>query len=197
MKFLKVYIDDNDYNNGLNTMENIKNTTSSVLKIISLNDFSNIETNFTLNSTSETETELSQESNNVQQLWSLPKTTVTSLEDKSLLFNISRSTVHVSTTTLDSVDEFGPPEGIEYIFVPLGVMVFVIVLSAVVFIISRKRKLERLRHRLMPMYNFDPGEEEEDDWETELLDECYNNHQRRQGYQSMDVEDNAELFGDH
>lgn len=48
-----------------------------------------------------------------------------------------------------------------------------------VFIISRKRKLERLRHRLMPMYNFDPGEEEEDDWETELLDECYNNHQRR------------------
>lgn len=116
-------------------MENIKNTTSSVLKIISLNDFSNIETNFTLNSTSETETELSQESNNVQQLWSLPKTTVTSLEDKSLLFNISRSTVHVSTTTLDSVDEFGPPEGIEYIFVPLGVMVFVIVLSAVVWTI--------------------------------------------------------------
>lgn len=30
----------------------------------------------------------------------------------------------------------------------------------------------------MPMYNFDPGEEEEDDWETELLEECYNNHQR-------------------
>jgi len=29
------------------------------------------------------------------------------------------------------------------------------------------------------MYNFDPGEEEEDDWETELLDECYNTHQRR------------------
>lgn len=31
----------------------------------------------------------------------------------------------------------------------------------------------------MPMYNFDPGEEEEDDWETELLEECYSNHQRR------------------
>lgn len=49
----------------------------------------------------------------------------------------------------------------------------------------------------MPMYNFDPGEEEEDDWETELLEECYNNHQRRQGYQSMDTEENAELFGNH
>lgn len=115
-------------------MENIKNTTSSVLKII-LNDFPNIETNFTLNSTSETETELPRQSNNVQQLWSLSKTTVTSLEDKSLTFNISRSTAHVSTTTLESIDEFGPPEGIEYIFVPLGVMVFVIVLSAVVWTI--------------------------------------------------------------
>ncbi|KAI4491438.1 hypothetical protein M0804_002830 [Polistes exclamans] len=183
-------------------MENIENT-SSVFKLISLTDLPNIATNFTLNSTSETETEIPEESNNVQQLWSLPKTTVTSLEDTSLLFNTSRSTVHVATTTLESVDEFGPPEGIEYIFVPLGVMVFVIVLSAVVFFISRKRKLERLRHRLMPMYNFDPGEEEEDDWETELLDESYNsNHQRRvlilqQGYQSMDAEDNAELFGDH
>lgn len=31
----------------------------------------------------------------------------------------------------------------------------------------------------MPMYNFDPGEEEDDDWETELLDECYSTHQRR------------------
>ena len=71
----------------------------------------------------------------------------------------------------------------------------------------------------MPMYNFDPGEEEEDDWETELLEECYSNHQRRvritnldwyviyiisieyfvlqQGYQSMDTEENAELFGNH
>lgn len=69
----------------------------------------------------------------------------------------------------------------------------------------------------MPMYNFDPGEEEEDDWETELLEDCYNNHQRRvrimlrrirpmnsikrftlqQGYQSMDTEENAELFGNH
>ncbi|KAK2575893.1 hypothetical protein KPH14_007262 [Odynerus spinipes] len=178
-------------------MEDIKNTTNSILKIVLLNDSSNITTNLTLNSTSETETELPQQSESVQQLWSLPKTSVTtSSEDISLLFNVSRSTVRVSTTT-DSFDEFGPPEGIEYIFVPLGVMVFVIVLSAVVFIISRKRKLERLRHRLMPMYNFDPGEEEEDDWETELLDECYINHQRRQGYQSMDMEDNAELFGGH
>ena len=93
-----------------------------------------------------------------------------------------------------------------------------------VLIVSRRRKLERLRHRLMPLYNFDPGEEGEDDWETELLDEGFGSRQRRvyitnstplrilatsrvtfriefgtfqQGYQTMDSEENAELFGPH
>ena len=36
------------------------------------------------------------------------------------------------TTTEKPFDEFGPPEGLEYIFVPLGVVIFVVVLSAVV-----------------------------------------------------------------
>lgn len=31
----------------------------------------------------------------------------------------------------------------------------------------------------MPLYNFDPGEEGEDDWETELLDEGFGGRQRR------------------
>ncbi|KAK9297686.1 hypothetical protein QLX08_008730 [Tetragonisca angustula] len=131
-------------------------------------------------------------------LWNISKA-ITSLPNSTIVsFEPSSTNIYVSTTT-EIFDEFGPPDGIEYIFVPLGVVVFVIVLSAVVWviIISRKRKLERLRHRLMPMYNFDPGEEEEDDWETELLEECYSNHQRRQGYQSMDTEENAELFGNH
>ncbi|KAG8041296.1 hypothetical protein G9C98_002284 [Cotesia typhae] len=100
-----------------------------------------------------------------------------------------------STTTEKPFDDFGPPDGVEYIFVPLGVIIFVIILSAVVLIISRRRKLERLRHKLMPLYNFDPGEEGEDDWETELLDEGFGGRQRRQGYQSIDNEENTELFG--
>ncbi|XP_066581310.1 small integral membrane protein 29 isoform X3 [Prorops nasuta] len=109
-------------------------------------------------------------------LWNAESTMESIPENMSIPFNITKSTTIVYTsTTLDPFNEFGPPDGVEYIFVPLGVMVFVIVLSAVVWvlIISRKRKLERLRHRLMPMYNFDPGEEEDDDWETELLDETY------------------------
>lgn len=31
----------------------------------------------------------------------------------------------------------------------------------------------------MPLYNFDPGEEGEEDWETELLDENFDNRQKR------------------
>ncbi|XP_011503172.1 PREDICTED: uncharacterized protein C3orf18 homolog [Ceratosolen solmsi marchali] len=116
--------------------------------------------------------------NNSQQSWNL-----TRVKDSfsKILTTVSSSlcTTTVSTTTEDPFDEFGPPEGVEYIFVPLGVIIFVIVLSAVVIIISRKRKLERLRHRLMPLYNFDPGEDGEDDWETELLDEGFSSRQRR------------------
>ncbi|KAL0116513.1 hypothetical protein PUN28_009880 [Cardiocondyla obscurior] len=178
------------------------NTTESILYTILMNDLATVSTSMpsTIYNDSVTTTayvELPQDSESNQRLWNLSKTAITLLsEPTAISYNSSRSTTTQMSTT-EAFDEFGPPEGVEYIFVPLGVVVSVIILSAVVLIISRKRKLERLRHRLMPMYNFDPGEEEEDDWETELLDECYNTHQRRQGYQSMDTEENAELFGGH
>ncbi|XP_011341546.1 uncharacterized protein C3orf18 isoform X4 [Ooceraea biroi] len=181
---------------------NATDVTNSILYTILMNDFATVSstsmTSTIYNESTSTTTyaDLSQESG--QRLWNLSRTAVTSLSETTAVpFNATRSTTAYTSSTTDSYDEFGPPEGVEYIFVPLGVVVSVIILSAVVLIISRKRKLERLRHRLMPMYNFDPGEEEEDDWETELLDECYNTHQRRQGYQSMDTEENAELFGGH
>lgn len=37
----------------------------------------------------------------------------------------------------------------------------------------RRRKLDDLRHRLMPLYNFDKTEQELD-WETELLNNSDN-----------------------
>ncbi|XP_076631009.1 uncharacterized protein LOC143346627 isoform X1 [Colletes latitarsis] len=180
---------------------NITSTANSVTSVMLLNNSKNYTATVANNISdepSETYMYSTEESVTSQQLWNVSKAT-TSLPNSTLVsFDTSSNSIYMSTTT-EAFDEFGPPDGIEYIFVPLGVVVFVIVLSAVVWviIISRKRKLERLRHRLMPMYNFDPGEEEEDDWETELLEECYNNHQRRQGYQSMDTEENAELFGNH
>ncbi|XP_076650394.1 uncharacterized protein LOC143357715 isoform X3 [Halictus rubicundus] len=176
----------------------IASTVTSVTLLDSVRNYTTAMENNGSDESSEPYLYSTEENGNNQQLWNISKST-TSLPNNTIVsFETSSTSIYVSTTT-EAFDEFGPPEGIEYIFVPLGVVVFVIVLSAVVWviIISRKRKLERLRHRLMPMYNFDPGEEEEDDWETELLEECYNNHQRRQGYQSMDTEENAELFGNH
>ncbi|XP_050483538.1 uncharacterized protein C3orf18-like isoform X1 [Bombus huntii] len=176
---------------------NSTSVTNSITSGILPDSIKNYTTTMAINTSSEI-SEAYMNSTEENGLWNVSKP-ITSLPNNTLIsFEASSTSTYVSTTT-EIFDEFGPPDGIEYIFVPLGVVVFVIVLSAVVWviIISRKRKLERLRHRLMPMYNFDPGEEEEDDWETELLEECYNNHQRRQGYQSMDTEENAELFGNH
>ncbi|XP_018404559.1 PREDICTED: uncharacterized protein C3orf18-like isoform X1 [Cyphomyrmex costatus] len=182
---------------------NATDATESILYTILMNDLVTVSTNMPSTIYNDVSTtayvELPQDSENNQRLWNISKTAITSLsEPTAISFNTTRSTT-IYTPTTESFDEFGPPEGVEYIFVPLGVVVSVIILSAVVWvlIISRKRKLERLRHRLMPMYNFDPGEEEEDDWETELLDECYNTHQKRQGYRSVDIEENAELFSGH
>ncbi|XP_029171555.1 uncharacterized protein C3orf18-like isoform X2 [Nylanderia fulva] len=173
-------------NNGTNDMRELNATdvTDSILYTILMNDLGTVSTsmastNYNESTSTTTYVELSQENESNQRLWNLSKTAVTSLSAPTAIpFNTSKTTA-IYTSTTESYDEFGPPEGVEYIFVPLGVVVSVIILSAVVLIISRKRKLERLRHRLMPMYNFDPGEEEEDDWETELLDECYSTHQRR------------------
>ncbi|XP_018374017.1 PREDICTED: uncharacterized protein LOC108768182 isoform X2 [Trachymyrmex cornetzi] len=181
---------------------NATDATESIMYTVLVNDLATVPTSmpstiYNDNVSTTAYIELPQDNENNQRLWNISKTAITSLsEPTAISFNTSRNTM-IYTPTTESFDEFGPPEGVEYIFVPLSVVVSVIILSAVVLIISRKRKLERLRHRLMPMYNFDPGEEEEDDWETELLDECYNTHQRRQGYQSMDTEENAELFSGH
>ncbi|XP_012522146.1 uncharacterized protein C3orf18 isoform X6 [Monomorium pharaonis] len=186
--FLNNKMHENNDANDTRESYNTTDITESILYTVLVNDLTTISASMPgaiyNDSTSTTAyVELPQDSESgSQRLWNLSKTAITSLSEPTAIpFNTSTRSTTLYTPTTESFDEFGPPEGVEYIFVPLGVLVSVIILSAVVWvlIISRKRKLERLRHRLMPMYNFDPGEEEEDDWETELLDECYNTHQRR------------------
>ncbi|XP_060596279.1 small integral membrane protein 29-like [Ruditapes philippinarum] len=55
-----------------------------------------------------------------------------------------------------------------YIVVPLSALAVVVIIAFVVMLIVRKNRIDRLRHHLMPLYNFDPQEE---DWESELLDD--------------------------
>ncbi|XP_069101027.1 small integral membrane protein 29-like [Argopecten irradians] len=57
-----------------------------------------------------------------------------------------------------------------YIFIPLGSLLVVVLLAIAVVIVLRRSKMEKLRHHLMPMYSFDPADEDED-WESELLED--------------------------
>ncbi|KAG8007721.1 protein C3orf18 [Nibea albiflora] len=54
--------------------------------------------------------------------------------------------------------------GMGMVLVPFGIITVIGLAVAIV------RKLEKLRHQLMPMYNFDPAEEQDDLLEQELLD---------------------------
>ncbi|XP_031777709.1 uncharacterized protein C3orf18 homolog isoform X2 [Nasonia vitripennis] len=183
----------------LSTILSINNLTTSLTSELTTatshfyNDTTTVSST-TASTTTEAYTTLTHVQNATRQSWNITKVGDTLPKTATTVGGSLCTTTLATTTTEENYDEFAPPEGVEYIFVPLGVMLFVIVLSAVVIIISRRRKMERLRHRLMPLYNFDPGEEGEDDWETELLDEGFSSRQRRQGYQSMDSEENADLF---
>lgn len=114
---------------------NVTDVTSSILYTILMNDFAST-TVYSNDSTATAYADLSQEDGQ-QVLWNLSRTAVTSLsEDTAVPFNATRTTTYAyaPTSTTESYDEFGPPEGVEYIFVPLGVVVSVIILSAVVWV---------------------------------------------------------------
>ncbi|KAL3852288.1 hypothetical protein ACJMK2_015950 [Sinanodonta woodiana] len=63
-----------------------------------------------------------------------------------------------------------------YVLIPLATLILVAVMAFVVVMICRRSKLDKLRHHLMPLYSFDPAEEE--DWESELLEEDRSNRSR-------------------
>ncbi|GFS58484.1 hypothetical protein NPIL_420301 [Nephila pilipes] len=66
---------------------------------------------------------------------------------------------------------------IDFVILPLVTIATVIIIVGLVAFIIRKKRLDKLRHHLMPLYSFDPAEEGED-WEAELLEEG-TDHQHR------------------
>ncbi|XP_024271474.1 uncharacterized protein C3orf18 homolog [Oncorhynchus tshawytscha] len=95
---------------------------------------------------------------------------VTESRTKLMTTNITITTTNETSfnaTKLPELELEGSEMGM--VLVPFGIIT-VIGLTLVVMLYIRKRKrLEKLRHQLMPMYNFDPAEEQ-DDLEQELLD---------------------------
>ncbi|XP_061545062.1 uncharacterized protein C3orf18 homolog isoform X1 [Phycodurus eques] len=60
--------------------------------------------------------------------------------------------------------------GMGMVLVPFGVITFIGLALALLLYVRKRKRLEKLRHQLMPMYNFDPAEEQDDLLEQELLD---------------------------
>ncbi|XP_035214718.1 small integral membrane protein 29-like [Stegodyphus dumicola] len=66
---------------------------------------------------------------------------------------------------------------LDFVIVPLTLIVVIVILVGLIVFLIRKKRLDKLRHHLMPLYSFDPAEEGED-WEAELLEEG-TDHQMR------------------
>uniref|UniRef100_A0A670YIG2 Chromosome 3 open reading frame 18 n=1 Tax=Pseudonaja textilis TaxID=8673 RepID=A0A670YIG2_PSETE len=72
------------------------------------------------------------------------------------------------STKIPDVVSNGPV--METMLLSFGIITVIgLAVAVVLYIRKRKRRLEKLRHQLMPMYNFDPTEEQ-DELEQELLE---------------------------
>ncbi|XP_069592187.1 uncharacterized protein C3orf18 homolog isoform X2 [Ranitomeya imitator] len=72
-------------------------------------------------------------------------------------YNNTRGLITTGTTTVGTW------------FLSLGIVTVIGLAVGMVLYIRKQKRLEKLRHQLMPMYNFDPAEEQED-LEQELLE---------------------------
>ncbi|XP_039221269.1 uncharacterized protein C3orf18 homolog isoform X1 [Crotalus tigris] len=71
------------------------------------------------------------------------------------------------STKIPDVVSNGPV--METMLLSFGIITVIGLAVAVVLYIRKRKRLEKLRHQLMPMYNFDPAEEQ-DELEQELLE---------------------------
>ncbi len=87
--------------------------------------------------------------------------------ESSIELNLKTNSSHELSNIENSVNvSFGS----HYYYLTLGAIIAIILIIVLIVIIIRKKRLDKLRHHLMPVYKFDPNEESCDDWETELLD---------------------------
>ncbi|XP_044261039.1 uncharacterized protein LOC123009010 [Tribolium madens] len=69
-----------------------------------------------------------------------------------------------TTTTSTGAPDVAPHRDYKFLIVPLVVVFLILLLSALVYLMARrKRRLDRLRHSLMVLYEFDSNEHE---WES-------------------------------
>ncbi|XP_069001307.1 uncharacterized protein C3orf18 homolog isoform X2 [Embiotoca jacksoni] len=81
---------------------------------------------------------------------------------------ITTNETSFNATTIPEVVIEG--SGMGMLLVPFGIITVIGLAVAIMLYIRKRKRLEKLRHQLMPMYNFDPAEEQDDLLEQELLD---------------------------
>ncbi|KAM6060502.1 uncharacterized protein C3orf18 homolog isoform 1-T3 [Theristicus caerulescens] len=80
---------------------------------------------------------------------------------------ISPETTSFNSTKIPDVASTGP--SMSTMLLSFGIITVIGLAVAMVLYIRKRKRLEKLRHQLMPMYNFDPTEEQ-DELEQELLE---------------------------
>jgi hypothetical protein len=77
----------------------------------------------------------------------------------------SNDTIHMLITKNDDISSYSPFYSLSSV-----ILIAVLILIVIVVLIARKKRLDKIRHHLMPVYNYSASQDGED-WETELLDE--------------------------
>ncbi|XP_010019920.1 PREDICTED: uncharacterized protein C3orf18 homolog [Nestor notabilis] len=80
---------------------------------------------------------------------------------------ISPETTSFNSTKIPDMASTGP--SLSTLLLSFGIITVIGLAVAMVLYIRKRKRLEKLRHQLMPMYNFDPTEEQ-DELEQELLE---------------------------
>ncbi|KAL5244963.1 hypothetical protein ACI65C_012373 [Semiaphis heraclei] len=81
--------------------------------------------------------------------------------------NLTNNAASTALAPVKSVAVPHPPVQFSPLTVVIIVIVACLMLVGVIIVIRRKRRLDRLRHSLIPFYSFDANEEE--DWDSDLL----------------------------
>ncbi|KAJ8916058.1 hypothetical protein NQ315_010926 [Exocentrus adspersus] len=68
-----------------------------------------------------------------------------------------------TTETISTTEEPFEADDSKYIIIPLVVIVLVMLLSVLVYLMARRRKIDRLRRNILKLYDFDSNEQE---WES-------------------------------
>ncbi|XP_074536330.1 uncharacterized protein C3orf18 homolog [Halichoeres trimaculatus] len=89
---------------------------------------------------------------------------------RTTLMTVTITTNETSLNATSFPEAMIEGSGMGMVLVPFGIITVIGLAVAIMLYIRKRKRLEKLRHQLMPMYNFDPAEEQDDLLEQELLD---------------------------